>query len=146
MSHSENPAVEDPPEAEWIDRCALAMGEFLTGLSPEHISELAADVWRDARGHLSPEHAGREEVWAQEDLSGLPAGLIGLPRPPNTADKAAWVARFGRWLFAFEPTLGPEAQASMGDDLWEELDHSTTPEDAAVLLARSWQTQDHPPS
>lgn len=76
----------------------------------------------------------------------MPSGLIGLPRPPNTTDKTAWVARFGRWLFAMEPTLGPDQLASMGDELWDECGQATTPEDAAILLARSWQQVGPAPS
>jgi hypothetical protein len=50
---------KDPPEAIWIDRCAQELGRLVPGLPPDHVVELSWDVWRDARGVLSPEHAAR---------------------------------------------------------------------------------------
>lgn len=140
MSHSENTPIEDPPRAEWIDQCAREMGALLTAMSPDCVTELAAEAWPDARGHMSPTLAARTEVWALEDESGLPAYLIGAARPPNTTDKAAWIARFEHWLFGMAPTDDPPDFDGLGQQQWEACGRSTTPEDAAIQLAWSWRT------
>ena len=146
MSRSENTPVDDPPEAEWIDRCALMMGEALTSLPHEHVVELAAEAWRDARGHHSPERAGLLAVRGLEEDSGLPAILIGRARPPNTPDKAAWIQRFKTWMLALGDELPPEVIADISNEVWEQYGRTHSPEDAAILEAGSWGQSGASPS
>lgn len=70
--------MEDLPQLEWMERYLRRLAELQPGAAENDDMDQAEDVWRSARGDLTPEQAA--EAVAEQSRQ-LGAGTVIAPRP-----------------------------------------------------------------